>query len=50
MLIASPPRVCGERGAVGGDTPNNHLAYAVQWFLFAARATIYILATPPLAP
>ena len=27
------------------DTPNNHFAYAVQWFLFAAAAlVIYILA------
>jgi cytochrome oxidase assembly protein ShyY1 len=27
------------------DTPNNHLAYAGQWFLFAAAALIiYILA------
>lgn len=27
------------------DVPNNHMAYAVQWFLFAGIAlTIYILA------
>jgi cytochrome oxidase assembly protein ShyY1 len=34
------------------DVPNNHLAYAVQWFFFAAVAAfIYVLAlnrrTPP---
>ena len=29
----------------GADVPNNHLAYAVQWFIFAAAALIiYILA------
>ena len=28
-----------------GDLPNNHLAYAGQWFLFAlAAAVIYVLA------
>jgi len=28
-----------------GDIPNNHLAYAVQWFLFAGIAgVIYALA------
>jgi surfeit locus 1 family protein len=28
-----------------GDLPNNHLAYAVQWFFFAATAlVIYVLA------
>jgi cytochrome oxidase assembly protein ShyY1 len=27
------------------DTPNNHFAYAIQWFLFAvAAAVIYVLA------
>jgi surfeit locus 1 family protein len=27
------------------DVPNNHMAYAVQWFLFAAAAAvIYLLA------
>ena len=37
------------------DVPNNHLAYAVQWFFFAAVAVIiYLLAirrrTPPAGP
>ena len=37
------------------DVPNNHLAYAVQWFFFAAiAAVIYLLAvrrrTPPPGP
>lgn len=28
-----------------GDTPNNHLLYAIQWFIFAAAAAlIYVLA------
>ena len=37
MKSAAPPRV--------DDIPNNHLAYAVQWFCFAAIAlVIYVLA------
>ncbi|WP_447752999.1 SURF1 family protein [Sphingopyxis fribergensis] len=47
MLIADQP-VAGLRASAvpsADDTPNNHLAYAVQWFLFAAAAlVIYILA------
>lgn len=47
MLVADEP-VAGLRASAvptGADMPNNHLAYAVQWFLFAAAATlIYILA------
>lgn len=47
MLIADTP-VAGLRASAvpsADDTPNNHLAYAVQWFLFAAVAlVIYILA------
>ena len=47
MLVADAPvanlRPSGVPSA--DDTPNNHLAYAVQWFLFAAAAlVIYILA------
>jgi surfeit locus 1 family protein len=47
MLIADTP-IAGLRASAvpsADDTPNNHLAYAVQWFLFAAAAlVIYILA------
>lgn len=47
MLVADAP-VGGLRASAvpsADDTPNNHLAYAVQWFLFAAAAlVIYILA------
>ncbi|MEQ8310380.1 MAG: SURF1 family protein [Sphingopyxis sp.] len=47
MLVADTP-VAGLRPSAvpsADDTPNNHLAYAVQWFLFAAAAlVIYILA------
>ncbi|MHA4837301.1 SURF1 family protein [Sphingopyxis sp. MSC1_008] len=47
MLIADAP-VAGLRASAvppADNTPNNHLAYAVQWFLFAAAAlVIYILA------
>ncbi|MBA3941774.1 MAG: hypothetical protein C0520_11230 [Sphingopyxis sp.] len=47
MLVADAP-VAGLRPSgvpSAEDTPNNHLAYAVQWFLFAAAAlVIYILA------
>ena len=47
MLVADAP-VAGLRASAvpnGADLPNNHLAYAVQWFLFAlAAVVIYILA------
>lgn len=47
MLVAAVP-VPGLRASAvpsAADTPNNHLAYAGQWFLFAAAAlVIYILA------
>lgn len=47
MLIADTPAAGLRASAVpsADDTPNNHLAYAGQWFLFAAAALIiYILA------
>ncbi|WP_317153569.1 SURF1 family protein [Sphingopyxis indica] len=47
MLVADTPAPGLRASAVpsGADVPNNHLAYAVQWFLFAAIAVvIYILA------
>lgn len=47
MLVADAP-VAGLRASAvpsGADVPNNHLAYAVQWFIFAAAALIiYALA------
>lgn len=47
MLLADPP-VAGWAASARpapDDAPNNHLAYAVQWFLFAgAAALIYFLA------
>jgi surfeit locus 1 family protein len=47
MLIARSP-AAGLKAAAPpsvGDVPNNHLAYAVQWFFFAAVAVvIYLLA------
>lgn len=47
MLVADAP-VAGLRASAvpsAADTPNNHLAYAGQWFLFAAAAlVIYVLA------
>ncbi|WP_374525445.1 SURF1 family protein [Sphingopyxis sp.] len=47
MLVADTP-VPGLRASEvpsGADVPNNHLAYAFQWFFFAAVALIiYILA------
>lgn len=46
-LLASPPLVGLEINATPdpADLPNNHLAYAVQWFLFAGVAlVIYALA------
>ena len=41
-LIASPPQAGLAANAVPdpSDLPNNHLAYAVQWFLFALTALI----------
>lgn len=47
MLIADTPAAGLRASAVpsADNTPNNHLAYAVQWFLFAAAALIiYFLA------
>lgn len=47
MLVADAPAPGLRASAVpsAADTPNNHLAYAGQWFLFAAAALIiYILA------
>jgi len=47
MLVADAPLEGLRASAVpnGADVPNNHLAYAVQWFLFAAAAlVIYIWA------
>lgn len=46
-LVASPPQAGLGPNAVPNpsEIPNNHLAYAVQWFLFAATAlVIYTLA------
>jgi surfeit locus 1 family protein len=47
MLLADPP-VAGWGASARpdpADQPNNHLAYAVQWFIFAAAAAmIYALA------
>ena len=46
-LVAAPPLAGLQANAAPdpADTPNNHLAYAVQWFLFALTAlVIYILA------
>lgn len=47
MLVADAP-VAGLRASAvpsAADTPNNHLAYAGQWFLFALAAlVIYVLA------
>jgi len=46
-LVASPPLAGLQASAAPdpGDLPNNHLAYAVQWFLFAlTAAVIYVLA------
>lgn len=47
MLIADTPAAGLRASAVpsADNTPNNHLAYAVQWFLFAIAAlVIYALA------
>jgi cytochrome oxidase assembly protein ShyY1 len=47
MLVADTP-IQGLRASEvpsGADVPNNHLAYAIQWFFFAATALIiYALA------
>lgn len=46
-LVASPPQAGLEQLTAPDprDIPNNHLAYAVQWFLFALTAlVIYVLA------
>lgn len=47
MLVADTP-VAGLRASAvpsGADVPNNHLAYAFQWFFFAVVALIiYVLA------
>lgn len=46
-MVASPPLAGLEALAAPdpADVPNNHLAYAVQWFFFAATAlAIYVLA------
>lgn len=46
-LVASPPIARLEQLAAPDprDVPNNHLSYAVQWFLFALTAlVVYVLA------
>lgn len=53
-IVAPGPRLVADPPLAGlqplakpdpSDLPNNHLAYAVQWFLFAATAlVIYVLA------
>jgi surfeit locus 1 family protein len=46
-LVAAPPQAGLAQLAAPDprDLPNNHLSYAVQWFLFAATAlVIYVLA------
>lgn len=46
-LVAAPPIAGLAYNAVPdpSDTPNNHLSYAIQWFLFAGAAlVIYVLA------
>ncbi|MBB5711425.1 SURF1 family cytochrome oxidase biogenesis protein [Sphingomonas xinjiangensis] len=47
MLVADtpPPGLAANAAPDLSSVPNNHLAYGVQWFLFAAVATvIYVLA------
>jgi hypothetical protein len=41
-LVASPPLAGLEANAMPdpADIPNNHFAYAVQWFVFAATALV----------
>lgn len=46
-IVADPPLAGLEANALPdpSEIPNNHLSYAVQWFLFAATAlVIYVLA------
>lgn len=46
-LVADPPLDGLEANAIPdpSEIPNNHLSYAIQWFLFAATAVvIYVLA------
>jgi surfeit locus 1 family protein len=46
-LVADPPvgGLAANKAPDPSNIPNNHLAYAVQWFLFAlAAAVIYLLA------
>jgi surfeit locus 1 family protein len=46
-LVADPPLagLAANAAPDPGDLPNNHLAYAVQWFFFALTAlVIYVLA------
>jgi surfeit locus 1 family protein len=46
-LVADPPLAGLDANAMPdpSEIPNNHFAYAVQWFLFAATAlVIYVLA------
>jgi surfeit locus 1 family protein len=46
-LVADPPLAGLQANAIPNpkDIPNNHLSYAVQWFLFAGVAlVIYVLA------
>lgn len=46
-LVADPPLagLAANKAPDPSNIPNNHLAYAVQWFLFAlAAAVIYVLA------
>lgn len=58
MLVADTPLPGLKPNAPANldDIPNNHLAYAVQWFIFAAiAAVIYLLAlrrrlSPPARP
>lgn len=47
MLVSDTPVAGLQQSAVpsAANTPNNHLMYAIQWFLFAAgAAVIYIIA------
>ncbi|MFC0205553.1 SURF1 family protein [Novosphingobium soli] len=46
-LVADPPLAGLEANALPdpAEIPNNHLSYAIQWFLFAATAVVvYVLA------
>ena len=47
MLVADtpPPGLAANAGPDLSSIPNNHFAYAIQWFCFAATALIiYVLA------